>query len=112
MHTYAQYYTLDLFSNFTFFLNDPDNGDGIRQIDRRWVAGVDAYYEHRFSAFSVPVIFTGGLQVRMDRPRVVLATQADRHNLARTQDVDITEVECTPDLNEHLPSTTAKVQVR
>jgi hypothetical protein len=30
----------------------------------------------------------------------------------RVDDVDITEVECLPDLNEHLPSTSAKVQVR
>jgi len=30
----------------------------------------------------------------------------------RVNDVDITEVECLPDLNEHLPSTSSKVQVR
>jgi len=96
VHTYAQYYTLDLFSNFTFFLNDPDSGDGIRQIDRRWVAGVDAYYEHRLTVLGAPVLATGGLQVRMDRPRVVLGRQADRHDLGRTQDVDIVEVSYSP----------------
>ncbi len=37
-------------------------------------------------------------------------TSTKRFN--RVNDVDITEVECLPDLNEHLPSTTAKVQVR
>ena len=31
----AQYYRFDLFTNFTFFLNDPVNGDGIQQSDRR-----------------------------------------------------------------------------
>src|SRR5262245_53714523 len=30
---YAQYYELHLFSNFTFFLKDPVNGDGIEQND-------------------------------------------------------------------------------
>jgi len=40
VHTYGQYYQLDLFSNFTFFLNDPINGDAIEQSDRnRMVSG-------------------------------------------------------------------------
>jgi len=30
----------------------------------------------------------------------------------RVLDADVTEVECLPDLNDHLPSTTSKVQVR
>jgi outer membrane receptor protein involved in Fe transport len=36
---YLQNYQLDLFSNFTFFLNDPVNGDGIEQNDDRYVYG-------------------------------------------------------------------------
>jgi TonB family protein len=32
---YAGAYRFNLFSNFTIFLNDPDNGDEIQQIDRR-----------------------------------------------------------------------------
>ena len=48
VHGYGQYYQLDLFSNFTFFLNDPVNGDQIEQSDRnRIVAGLDTAYEHR-----------------------------------------------------------------
>jgi TonB-dependent Receptor Plug Domain len=93
---WAQYYTLDLFSNFTFFLNDPANGDGIEQIDRRWVAGVDAAYQHTVRPWGMPLTATGGLQVRMDRARVVLANQADRHLLGRTQDVDVREVSYSP----------------
>jgi outer membrane cobalamin receptor len=93
---HAQYYTLDLFSNFTFFLNDEDNGDGIRQRDQRWVLGVDLAYEHKLSPLGMPLVLTGGFQFRMDRPRVVLATQADRHQLGRTQDVDIVEASYSP----------------
>jgi hypothetical protein len=96
LHTYAQYYALDLFSNFTFFLNDPVNGDGIRQIDRRWVAGFDAAYENRLRVAGVPVTATGGFQFRVDTPRVVLANQTDRHETSRTQDVDITETSYSP----------------
>lgn len=36
---YASHYTFDLFSNFTFFANDSVRGDGIRQIERRWLYG-------------------------------------------------------------------------
>lgn len=36
---YAQRYKLDLFSNFTYFLEDPVNGDQFEQVDQRWVYG-------------------------------------------------------------------------
>ena len=45
-NAYGQYYRLDLFTNFTFFLNDPVNGDGIQQSDRRVIYGGD----HRIQA--------------------------------------------------------------
>ena len=36
---YAIHYRLNLFSNFTYFLDDPDNGDQFNQRDRRLIAG-------------------------------------------------------------------------
>jgi len=36
---YAQRYKLDLFSNFTYFLDDPVNGDQFEQVDQRWIYG-------------------------------------------------------------------------
>lgn len=36
---YAERYRLNLYSNFTYFLVDPVNGDQFEQADRRWVAG-------------------------------------------------------------------------
>ncbi len=36
---YAGVYQLDLFSNFTYFLDDPVNGDQFNQFDARWFAG-------------------------------------------------------------------------
>ena len=39
---------------------------------------------------------TAGFQYRIDAPRVVLATQADRHRLARTQDANILEQSYSP----------------
>ena len=96
VHAYGQYYALDLFSNFTFFLDDPVNGDGIAQLDRRWVAGLDAEYRHRGTLLGVPATGAAGLQFRMDRPRVILARQAGRREVGRTQDVNVIEASYAP----------------
>ena len=47
---YAGYYDLDLFSNFTYFLNDPVRGDQFEQKDGRWFAGANAGREWKFEA--------------------------------------------------------------
>ncbi len=78
---YASYYFLNLFSNFTFFLVDPENGDGIQQYDRRWYGGFDGRYERQDRPFGVNTTSTAGFQYRIDAPHVVLAAQADRHRL-------------------------------
>jgi hypothetical protein len=36
---YVQRYKLDLYSNFTYFLDDPVNGDQFEQADQRWIYG-------------------------------------------------------------------------
>ncbi len=106
VHAYGQYYQLDLFSNFTFFLNDPINGDEIEQSDRnRLVAGLDTSYERRGNVFGFPLVTTAGFQFRMDRPRVVLANVADRHLLLTTQDVNIFETSYAPFLKFDLAPT-------
>ena len=43
-HAYVIDYDLDLFSNFTYFLDDPVNGDQFEQVDRRTVLGGDFNY--------------------------------------------------------------------
>ncbi|MBW8877638.1 MAG: TonB-dependent receptor plug domain-containing protein [Acidobacteria bacterium] len=45
---YALRYGLDLFSNFTYFLDDPVNGDQFHQSDHRTVAGFQV--EHQWAA--------------------------------------------------------------
>ena len=97
VHAYGQYYQLDLFSNFTLFLNDPVNGDQIEQSDRdRIVAGLDTSYERRDTVFGIPVKSTAGFQFRLDRPHLVLAHTLDRHLLQTTQDVNIFETSYSP----------------
>ncbi len=93
---YGSYYTLDLFNNFTFFLNDPANGDEIIQRDRRFLGGLDAQYQHQSKPFGVSLLGTAGFQYRIDTPRVVLATSVQRHQLDRTQDVSVIEQSYSP----------------
>lgn len=41
---YASKYDFSLFSNFTFYLNDPINGDQIHQQEGRWIYGYKSRY--------------------------------------------------------------------
>jgi hypothetical protein len=42
---FANKYDFSLFSNFTFYLNDPVNGDQIHQSEGRWIYGYKTRYE-------------------------------------------------------------------
>ena len=42
-------YDFELFSNFTFFLNDPVNGDQIQQVENRTVIGAETVYTRAFN---------------------------------------------------------------
>src|SRR5262252_5214859 len=97
VQAFGQYYQLDLISNFTFFLDDPVNGDQIEQFDRnRAVAGLNAQYEHRSTVLGRELTTTAGFQFRLDRPRIVKANSVDRHLLQITQDVNIFETSYSP----------------
>jgi hypothetical protein len=63
---YGFSYDLDLYSNFTFFLDDPINGDQINQKDRRWVAGVEAQHSWFLTWGNREVTNIIGLQFRHD----------------------------------------------
>lgn len=45
---YLSKYDFELFSNFTFFLEDPVNGDQIHQKEDRTIIGAKTTYEHSF----------------------------------------------------------------
>jgi hypothetical protein len=50
----------DLYSNFTFFLNDPINGDEIQQHDSRLQQGVNVQYLHPYRLFGHSALVTFG----------------------------------------------------
>lgn len=95
-NAYAQHYQLDLYTNFTFFLNDPVNGDGIVQSDRRVMYGGDFGYKQRGEVFGLPSIGTIGFQARVDDIHAKLRTQTTRVITGTTTDSDILEASYAP----------------
>ncbi|MDN5941635.1 MAG: TonB-dependent receptor plug domain-containing protein [Nitrospira sp.] len=95
-NAYGQYYRLDLFTNFTFFLNDPVNGDGIQQSDRRVIYGGDIGYKHKGEVLGVPSIGTVGFQTRVDNIHARLGTHTTRTPTGLTTDSDILEASYAP----------------
>jgi len=59
-------YRLNLFSNFTYFLDDPVNGDQFEQSDDRITAGLKASRSWQTNWFGRPTEVTTGLQLRDD----------------------------------------------
>src|SRR5271166_462683 len=83
---YGFYYDLNLFSDSTYYLNDPNKGDQFEQQDRRWVAGLDAHHAIFSEWFGHKVENTFGLQVRNDWVHNGLYRTEDR---VRTDKLDI-----------------------
>ena len=51
----------DLYSNFTFFLNDPVHGDAFQQHDSRLQQGANAQYTHVHKLAGISAPFLAGL---------------------------------------------------
>jgi len=63
---YAISYDLDLWSNFTYFLDDEAQGDQFEQVDERMIYGGRAEYEMLSTLAGHPVSNTLGLEWRYD----------------------------------------------
>ena len=95
-NAYGQYYKYDLYTNFTFFLNDPVNGDGFQQHDTRVMYGGDLGYKHRAQFYGMPSTGTIGFQTRVDDIHARLGTQVRRNPLSTTTDSNILEASYAP----------------
>lgn len=80
----------DLFSNFTFYLNNPVSGDAIQQHDSRLQEGVNAQYLHPHRVFGALGVFTAGANYHDNQINVGLSSRIGRiptddvtHALAR-----------------------------
>ncbi|HSC29403.1 MAG TPA: TonB-dependent receptor, partial [Vicinamibacterales bacterium] len=88
---YAIRSRLDLFSNFTYFLDDPVNGDQFQQAEKRVVFGGEASQTWFTHWGERHVWNTLGLQLRRDRmtPAALYSTAA-RERLSTTREDDVT----------------------
>jgi hypothetical protein len=92
VNAYAIYYRLNLFSNFTYFLDDPVTGDQFNQRDRRWLAGgaVSRSWSGEFAGAKGET--TVGLQGRVDFiGELGLHRTARRARTLTVRDDDVTE---------------------
>ena len=83
---YAISYSLSLFSNFSYFLNNPDDGDQFLQRDSRSVYGgsLKHLWAGKFAGLDTHTEF--GLQLRHDRIKVGLFDSVAREITATTRD--------------------------
>lgn len=63
---YAAHYDLRLFSNFTYFLADPERGDEFEQRDARTYAGGTMKYVHSWKRGTVAHELAAGFEARCD----------------------------------------------
>jgi outer membrane receptor protein involved in Fe transport len=69
----------DLFSNFTFFLNDPVFGDEIQQHDSRLQEGVNLQYLRPHKLFGHSALFTAGANVLAAQINIGLLPSVSRN---------------------------------
>ncbi len=86
---YGLYTSLDLFSNFTYFLDDPINGDQFGQPDKRFVTGFKASHTiyHKIGKFDSES--TAGLQFRNDNINNALTKTKAQQVLEITRKDDV-----------------------
>jgi hypothetical protein len=92
LSAFAVGYELDLFSNFTYFLDDPVNGDQFEQADRRIVSGLRASHERIARWAGRPVEYRAGLQLRRDDiGRIGLYRTRARERLSTVREDDVVQ---------------------
>ncbi|MEI8619012.1 hypothetical protein P4S63_23800 [Pseudoalteromonas sp. B193] len=63
---YVINYDLNLYSNFSYFLNDPINGDQFNQQDSRNIYGTDISYQFETKTSDINMQHTAGIELRHD----------------------------------------------
>lgn len=68
-YVYLSRYDFELYSNFTFFLEDSINGDQIRQKETRMIYGLNSEYNQSFSNGHLHGSWQAGISLRHDQSR-------------------------------------------
>ena len=66
-NAWLSYYRFNLYSNFTFFLKDPDNGDQINQRENRLLGGANSEYSQSLKWGKTDWLIKGGIGFRYDQ---------------------------------------------
>lgn len=91
-HVYAIRSRLNLFSNFTYFLDDPINGDEFEQVDSRWILGGGVKKTFSSTIADLHVTHRTGLDVQLDDiDEVALHHTQARERLDTTRQDDVKE---------------------
>lgn len=88
VEAYASSYAMDLFSNFTYFLDDPVHGDQFQQADRRVVTGLRASQRWNGTLFGLATDTEVGLQVRHDAIGTVGIFHTEARQILSTNTLD------------------------
>jgi hypothetical protein len=101
---YYSNYIFDLFSNFTFFLNDPVNSDQIRQKEKRDIAGYNGSLQFKHFSKLATYTTTAGWGLRADRTynSELLHTLNKETLLARKASGSIKEVNSFAYINQNV----------
>lgn len=89
---YAIHSSLDLFSNFTYFLDDPINGDQFEQVDDRNIFGGEISSEYSTTIANKKVVYKFGSDLRYDNiSKVALYHTRERERLSTTREDAVKE---------------------
>ncbi|MEM6672433.1 MAG: TonB-dependent receptor [Planctomycetota bacterium] len=91
LSAYVYRYDLDLYSNFTYALDDRVNGDQFRQLDRRWTQGLHGQTTWFGQTLGKPSETRLGAQFRNDFITNALENTAQRRVLSTVRYDDIVE---------------------
>ena len=83
--------SLQLFNNFTYFLDDPVNGDQFSQLDRRTLYGFNANHSFDVRFAGIDTQTRIGLQTRADDIHVGLFRTLQRTTLSTVREDDVRE---------------------
>lgn len=95
---YFTHYQFELFSNFTFFKEDPVNGDQIRQAEKRNLVGYHGSFQQEFYLGRIKTETKAGVQVRYDMVNNIELTRTKNRNIVTNEIMfgDVNELNIAP----------------
>jgi len=78
-------YAFNLFSNFTFFKEDPVNGDQIRQVENRNIAGYNGSFSNDYFLGALKTQTLAGVQLRYDDVNDIQLSRTLSRNITTQQ---------------------------